>query len=101
MLYNESSGADGTAWRCYAVLVFPLTDVSGNTAGYLYIRRPQNESGCNGRWGRIEATSIDDSTSQAHGSDRRKAGDGAYLESVEASWHHRGRHHGSVSGKQH
>jgi hypothetical protein len=24
VLYNEYGGVDGTAWRCYAVLAFPL-----------------------------------------------------------------------------
>src|SRR5438552_1910374 len=99
MLYNKRSGADGTAWHCYAVLTFPLID-TGNAAGYLHKRRPHYEGGCNGRRGRIEATSIDDSTAQTHGSHRGKACYRTYLESVEASWHHRGRHHGSVFGEQ-
>ncbi len=29
MLYNKFSGADGTAWHCYAVLAFPLIEEHG------------------------------------------------------------------------
>ena len=59
------------------------------------------ESGCNGRRGRFEAATTDDSTAQANGSYCREAGNGAYSSLVEASWYHRGCHYRSVSGEQH
>src|SRR5437899_1170516 len=58
------------------------------------------ESGCNGRGRRIEAATIDDSTSQAYGTDCWETSDGAYSEFVEASWYYRGRCYSSVSGEQ-
>src|SRR5690242_133904 len=105
MLYNEHSGADGTAWHCYAVLTISSPLNQQGWAALLCcpdrIKGGLYESGCYGRRGRIEATTIDDSTPQANGAYCRKTCDGAHSQLVETPWYYRSCCHGSVSGKQH
>src|ERR1700736_5309980 len=95
---------------CYAVSTFLIVSLFGSSPDF-YERRearkcPCNkeasyESGCYGRWGRIEAKTIDDQAPEADGSYRWQTSDGTYPQPSQTPRHYGSCDYCSVFGEQH
>ena len=59
------------------------------------------ESGCYGRWGRIEAKTIDDKATKAHGPYCWQTSNGTYPQPSQTSRYYRGSNNCPVFSKQH